>query len=59
MLRTSKLLLNVSRVTSFGGVRFMTHYPIDDGMFGLSEEQSAVSKYIDKKKYPLKHIFFT
>ena len=42
MLRTcSNLLRNVtSRRIS---VRTMTHYPIDDVMFGLTEEQSAVS----------------
>lgn len=36
----SKILRNVApRVTA---IRTMTHYPIDDVMFGLTEEQIAV-----------------
>lgn len=44
MLRTcGKLLKNVtSRAVS---VRSMTHYPVDDLLFGLNEEQSAVSNF--------------
>lgn len=42
MLRSAtKLLKNVK--TSTISVRSMTHYPIDDTFFGLTEEQSAVS----------------
>jgi hypothetical protein len=46
MLRTaSKLLLNVtSRASGTTSVRSLSHYPIDDEMFGLNSEQIAVSK---------------
>lgn len=47
MLRsTSFLLKNVTRMSGIASVRSMTHYPIEDAMFGLTEEQSAVSKNI-------------
>lgn len=43
MLRTcSALLKNVT--TKAVSVRTMTHYPIDDAMFGLNEDQTAVSE---------------
>ena len=42
MLRSaSKLLKNVTPKFQIG--RTMTHYPIEDGMFGLTEEQIAVN----------------
>lgn len=50
MLRTcSNLLKNVA--TRHIAVRSMTHYPIDDVMFGLNEEQTAVSYQIALSHY--------
>lgn len=45
MLKNSvKILRNLTpRVIT---VRSLTHYPVDDVMFGLTEEQSAVIKLI-------------
>lgn len=48
MIRTaSQRLLNVtSRLSGIASVRNMTHYPIDDVMFGLTSEQIGVSKNV-------------
>jgi hypothetical protein len=43
MLRSAtKLLKNVTIRAS--NIRTLSHYPIDDALFGLTEEQSAVSR---------------
>lgn len=64
MLRiSSQLLKNVAkRASNIGSIRCMTHYPIDDVMFGLTEEQSAVRKIFtiilrEKKKLIRKFYF--
>jgi len=46
MLRTATNLLKNVSIKSIS-VRSMTHYPIDDAFFGLTEDQSAVSKFFD------------
>lgn len=61
MLRTaSQLLLNVtSRVSGIASVRNLSHYPIDDEMFGLNAEQIAVSKkitYDNDKKFKVDQV---
>ena len=42
MLRTATKLFRNANFNSIS-VRSMTHYPIDDAFFGLTEDQSAVS----------------
>lgn len=45
MLRSvSRILKNVN--PKMMSVRSMTHYPIDDAMYGLSEEQISVSFFL-------------
>jgi hypothetical protein len=45
MLRSAiKLFKNIK--PSHGNFRTLSHYPIDDGLFGLTEEQIAVKRQI-------------
>lgn len=44
MLRSAVKLLKNGNFKSIS-VRSMTHYPIDDAFFGLTEEQSAVKYF--------------